>query len=191
MAHDTAVVLPYLVGADGSLHSQTKDRLDAGIDMYREGLAEAITLTGGLCCRNGIYTNAEAMKIYTISHGINSKDIFLENRGLDTIAQAIFAKKHIVKPKHWKNLIVVSSDYHMPRVKEVFRTFYESSFDIEFEGVESGLAQDPQTRESENRSMEFLTREFRDINPEDDERMVKRLFEIDKRYNQNPPSTFH
>ena len=72
----------------------------------------------------------------------------------------------------------------MPRVKEVFRTFYESSFDIEFEGVESGLAQDPQTRESENRSMEFLTREFWDINPEDDERMVKRLFKIDKRYNQ-------
>lgn len=86
-----------------------KDRLDAGIELYRLKKVNKILLSGD----NGSHEHDEltVMKHYCYEHGIDTTKIFLDYAGFDTYS-TLYRAKHIFKINR---AILVSQEYHLNR----------------------------------------------------------------------------
>ncbi len=94
---------------DGSPNLMLRDRLEAGIALYKEGFAPKLLLSGD----NGQerYDEVNAMKKYVLEQGVPLEDIFMDHAGFSTYdsmyrADAIFDVK---------KAIVVTQKYHLYR----------------------------------------------------------------------------
>jgi hypothetical protein len=82
---------------------------------------------------------------YLIDQGVKKEDIYREWTSYDTIANAFFSLLHFVVPMGIKEFAVITSDFHMPRAREIFRWIYsmwsekmgESGFEIDYLEVKS------------------------------------------------------
>lgn len=73
---------------------------------------------------------------YLLSRGIHSSQIRIENVSYDTIGNAYFAKLLFVDPPRWSRLLVITSDFHMPRTRAIFEWLFGldgRSYDLVFE----------------------------------------------------------
>ena len=149
----TIVCLVHELNPDFSLSEQSRERTDRAVNLYFSLAGDTITMSGGLYPKDAPWTLAEAMKRYAVVNGVDEIDIFKEEESLDTVGQAIFVKRDIAVPKSFEKFIVVSHDYHMPRVKTVFDFVYGNEFQISYFCVESVL-NTPQKREREQKSID-------------------------------------
>lgn len=106
---DAIVVLGASVFADGTPSGILQDRLDCAIDLYFNGAAPKLIMSGD----NGddSYNECNAMKNYAIAKGVPSEDIFCDHAGFNTYysmyrAQYIFGCERI---------IVATQTYHLYR----------------------------------------------------------------------------
>ena len=76
------------------------------------------------------------MKDYAIELGVDENDIFLEEQAQDTIANIIYSKL-IMDEYGWKNMIFVSSDFHMKRIKLISDYIFDDTYNIDFVGAKS------------------------------------------------------
>ena len=104
--YQCAMVLGCAAYADGEPSPMLKDRLDAGIDLYRAGAVPKLLLTGD----HGQveYDEISAMYNYCLNAGIPAEDIFLDHAGFSTYdsvyrAQSIFCVERMV---------IVTQTYH-------------------------------------------------------------------------------
>ena len=86
-----------------------KDRLDAGIELYKLKKISKILLSGD----NGSDEHDEltVMKLYCYEHGVDTTKVFLDYAGFDTYS-TIYRAKHIFKIDR---AILVSQEYHLNR----------------------------------------------------------------------------
>ena len=115
---DIAVVLGCRVYADGRPSDALKDRVRTACQLYRDGLARRLLLSGGP--GDGPITETEAMREMAIQLGVKPGDILLDNEGLNTQAtvrnsKAIFSKLKVTR------VLVVSHFYHLPRIKLAYQ----------------------------------------------------------------------
>lgn len=103
------LVLGASVLPDGTPSEMLRHRLDVGIDLYKQGVAPKMIMSGD----NGTesYNEVQAMKAYAIKRGVPSEDIFCDHAGFSTYesmyrAQAIFGVERMV---------VVTQTYHLYR----------------------------------------------------------------------------
>ena len=68
------------------------------------------------------------MRDYCIKLGVPPDKIIIELNSRDTVGDAFFSKQNILIGRGWKNLLVVTSDYHVKRTLIVFKTI--NLFDI-------------------------------------------------------------
>lgn len=61
-------------------------------------------------------------------HGIQKNKILLEKKAKDTIGNAVFSKDIVVKKKLGKDIIVITSNYHMRRALSIFCHVFGDSF---------------------------------------------------------------
>ena len=123
MKADSIICLGGGVEKDGLLTKDSKARVERAVELYQEGLSSTVIFSGGygfLIPQALPKTEAQLMKEYAISLGIPESSILLEEKSKDTIGNAHFTKTDFAKPRYWRNLAVVTSDYHVPRVKLVF-----------------------------------------------------------------------
>lgn len=107
-----------------------RDRLDAGIALYRAGVAPKLLLSGD----NGqvYYNEVEVMRKYALEAGVPAEDIFLDHAGFSTYesmyrAGAVFEVEKAV---------VVTQGYHL----------YRALYDARGLGVEAaGVASDQES----------------------------------------------
>lgn len=106
---DCILVLGAGLKPDGTPNHMLRDRLDKGIEMYREGAAPKILLSGD----NGQveYDEVNAMKDYVLKAGIPSEDIFMDHAGFSTYESMYRAKDIFLV----KKAIVVTQKYHQYR----------------------------------------------------------------------------
>jgi len=57
---------------------------------------------------------------YLMRNGIAPEKILIESSSYDTIGNAFFARVIHVEPRKFQNLLVVTSEFHMPRTESVF-----------------------------------------------------------------------
>lgn len=90
-----------------------QDRLDVGINLYKNGVAEKIIMSGD----HGRveYDEVNIMKNYAINKGVPSSNIFMDHAGFSTY-DSIYRAKEIFKAK---NIIIVTQEYHLYRALHI------------------------------------------------------------------------
>ena len=106
------VVLGNQVDPNGEPSLRLKARLDKAIQLYQQGFAPNIIVSGGIES-DGI-DEALSMKSYLLIHNIPEARIYSDNQGNDTYSTAHNVSV-ILYRKGWASAIVVSQFYHLAR----------------------------------------------------------------------------
>ncbi|HKM28720.1 MAG TPA: ElyC/SanA/YdcF family protein [Anaerovoracaceae bacterium] len=103
---DCILVLGAGLNSDGTPSPMLKDRLDAGIRLYKEGFAPKILLSGD----NGSegHNEIHSMLTYTLKQGIPPEVIFCDHAGFSTFDSMVRCQE-IFKVKR---VLVVTQTYH-------------------------------------------------------------------------------
>ena len=178
MIFDTIVILSHEILADGSLSSIMKQRLDYGIKLFKKTKVKNLILSGGLGHPNSNYNRelALVMREYVVFNGVPKENILLEKKSCDTVGQAIFLIKEILIPKSLKNVIVVSSKSHLPRVKVIFDFIGDKKIKFKYDAADSEKLITDNIIENEKNSLLAFWNTFDGIERGNIEKIYKRLF---------------
>ncbi|MGI6766402.1 MAG: SanA/YdcF family protein [Lentihominibacter sp.] len=120
------LVLGCAVWKGGEPSPMLKDRLDAAIALYNEGVAPKILLSGDNRAHN--YNEPYCMLKYTLEQGIPKEDIFLDFAGFSTYESIYRAKEVFCVDR----MIVVTQKYHLYRTLKTCE-----ALEVEAKGVAS------------------------------------------------------
>lgn len=115
---------------DGTPHPWVKKRLDKALEV-QTGREFIVLLGRGTVSKPPPYDKNDfpidecsASARYLSKKKFPANRILLEKTSLDTIGNAAFARALFTDPMNFKNLLVVNSEYHMPRTKIIFNWVY-------------------------------------------------------------------
>lgn len=106
---DCILVLGCQVKADGNPSDMLADRLTRGIELYQQGAAPKMIMSGDH--GQTTYDEVNAMKEVAMNTGVPSSDIFMDHAGFSTY-ESLYRAKEIFKAD---TLIVVTQEYHLYR----------------------------------------------------------------------------
>ncbi len=117
---DVIVVLGYGPPVDekGEPADELARRVKAGVQLYRQGLAKKMIMTGGNTYKD-LYESS-VMKEVAVSMGVPGEDVVEEREAMDTIGNARYSAG-IMRERGWSSCIVVSSPYHLKRARHLFK----------------------------------------------------------------------
>lgn len=115
---DAVVVFGARTYADGRLSDALQDRIRTACDIYRDGLAKRLVLSGGR--GDGAVTEAEAMRGYALKRGVRAEDIFIDNSGVNT-ETTVRDTVPLFQQWHARRVLAVSHFYHLPRIKLAYQ----------------------------------------------------------------------
>ncbi len=90
-------------------------RLDTAYDLYQQGYAPTIVVTGGRILGDR-FTEAEAGKNYLVDRGVPAAAILMENISHNTAA-SFEGVKRLLEPRGVDSLLLVSDGFHLYRSK--------------------------------------------------------------------------
>ena len=109
------------------------DRMKHAIDLYKQGFAPKLILSGA--AKEGFTSNALAMHIEASQSGIPKEAVITEEKAANTYENAVYTKE-IVVSQGMRNVILVSSPYHQRRVYETFSSVF-SGTEVKFQNSPS------------------------------------------------------
>lgn len=120
------------LNANGEIPLWVKSRLDLAAQLYFKRKATyIITLSAGTVHKpppiraNGFpIFEAEAAAEYLVNLGVTPQNILCECSSYDTIGNAFFSRIIHVENLNCKKLLIVTSEFHMPRAKAIFQWIY-------------------------------------------------------------------
>lgn len=115
---DLIVVLGSKVHENGEPAKRLKYRLDKGAELFQQGMANAIIVSGGIG-KEG-HDEAAVMAAYLIQKGIPPTAIIQDNQGLTTYASAQNCRD-IMQAQQAKSIIIVSQYFHLLRSSIAFK----------------------------------------------------------------------
>ena len=119
-----------------------EDRLLQGIELYNQGVAPKIIMSGDHTKED--YDEVNVMKNFAIEHGVPSEDIFMDHAGVSTYDSMYRAKEIFGLSK----IVVVTQEYHL----------YRALYVADSMGIECyGIASDPREYAKQ------FTREIREV----------------------------
>lgn len=106
---DCIIILGCGVKFNGQPSMMLADRLERGIDLYKQGAAPKIIMSGD---HGQIeYDEVNTMKQFAIDKNIPSEDIFMDHAGFSTY-ESMYRAKEIFKAQ---SVVIVSQEYHLYR----------------------------------------------------------------------------
>jgi SanA protein len=112
---DAIIVLGARVYSNGMLSLMLQDRLDFGYELYKNGKAPKILVSGDHGTKE--YDEVNAMREYLLKKGVPSADIFMDHAGFDTYDSAYRARDVFLI----KKAIFVSQGFHIVRAVYIGR----------------------------------------------------------------------
>lgn len=106
---DCIVVLGAAVKNGDTPSQMLRDRLDKAIEVYNEGAAPKIIVSGDH--GEQYYNEVGVMKNYLVERGIPSSDVFMDHAGFSTY-DTMYRAKYIFKVE---KIVVITQTYHMYR----------------------------------------------------------------------------
>ena len=131
------VILGGGITEDTGPTTEAKRRIDAGLEIFFRKQAEIIIMSGKYSGKNILQppiTEAKSMKRYAISKNIPSSRIIKEEKSKDTCGNAYYSEK-ILRSKGIREVIVITSSYHLARTKFIFNKFLGNRYNLEFRGT--------------------------------------------------------
>ncbi len=142
MDYDVIVILGGGIKENGDLADRVIKRINKGKELFDKKLASRVLMSG----RWGLFlehipakTEAKSMAEYAQSMGIPAGAILMEEQSNDTISNAFYIRTQFLDPNHWKKIIIVTSDFHLPRTRYIFDKFLGPDFQIKYVGAKIGF----------------------------------------------------
>ena len=192
MPYESIVTLGNAINRDGTLTEDVRLRVERSIDLVVTGDEEIeridwMVMSGSYhgADRNFPVTQAEAMKRYALEKALPSdlmppEKVLTEEKSRDTVGEAFFVKRDIALPRKWSRIIVVSSEYHMPRVKAVFDFIFGSDFNLAYRhaaaNVNPQVGTATETEDDEKKRLMVFTDFWKGLRPGDDARIAEKQF---------------
>ena len=125
---DCIIVLGCLVKDNGNPSDMLADRLERGIELYEQGSAPKIIMSGDH--GRETYDEVNTMKQVAMDAGVPSSDIFMDHAGFSTYESVYRAKEVFGADK----VIIVTQEYHLYRA-----LYIAEKLGIEAYGVHADL----------------------------------------------------
>jgi len=168
-SYDALLALAGCMDDRGHCHEWVKRRLDIAYHIYKQSPSTIICLGGGTYhkppYRNHlgfVVHESTACAEYLFHRGVKPQHIVKEWSSYDTIANAYFGLTNHIRPRRWTNLLIITSDFHMPRTKAIFEWIFsldDRKYNLNFLSCTDG-GLDPEImdarREREAASLENL-----------------------------------
>ncbi|MBF0208102.1 MAG: YdcF family protein [Oligoflexia bacterium] len=120
IAHsDLAIVLSSGAGEMGLSTKGYEERIFEAIKLYQKGMVDNLLLFGNSKVR---YTEAQIMEIIAKQNGIDNSKITIEEISWSS-KDIVKSAYSILQSKKMKSVIVISSPYHMLRLKKLFEKY--------------------------------------------------------------------
>jgi len=178
MKNKTIICLSCDRTEDGELTLELKKRLLKTFELYNKGEVKRIIVAGGKGIKENqsLCTQAKAMKEFLMEKGVPNADIIEEENSKDTVGQILFSRY-----PYTENVIIITSDYHIKRVKEIAKVIYGKNkfkvIGINYKKVDKNIL------ENERKSLNIFLNQFGDVNKGNYDEIRKRLFEVHPLYN--------
>jgi uncharacterized SAM-binding protein YcdF (DUF218 family) len=179
--YDAIVVLSNLMEQDGTLNDESRERMNLAVREFSSGYASVIVTCGWAYRTDTPVAIAEAMREYAVIVGVAASAVIAESKSRDTVGHAIFTKNTLAIPNRWRKLLVVTSDYHVGRAREIFNFVYGVKYAIEVRGAPARYAE--AIAEREHQATQEFRNTFADVKPGDDDAIFQRLRERHPFYN--------
>lgn len=112
-----AIVVLGAAQYSGTPSGVLRGRLDHAYELYREGLAPTIVLTGG-GLPGDEFTEASAGESYLLGKGVPEADLLLESGGRNTW-ESLSAASYFLRDRGIRTVVLVSSPYHALRTERI------------------------------------------------------------------------
>ena len=133
------------------------DRATRGVQLFREGKAPVIVASGRRLRPNaGI---AELMEHDLVERGVPRDKIVRFTHDGDGTLEEAEALARLVKERKWRNVIVVTSNYHTRRARYIFRRVFPQGMQVRVASARDGDF-DPEHWWEKRKSIKELTQEF-------------------------------
>lgn len=96
-----------------------KSRLDHAHELYKQGYARYIILTGGIARGESISESKVGLQ-YLKKKGVPGNKIFIEEKGLTT-SESLKIASDIIKENNFDRILFISNGYHLLRIKKIAR----------------------------------------------------------------------
>ena len=171
-----------LMDRDGGLNEDSSARLELAAAMVRDRPHSCLITSGWNYRPDSPIMISHAMRDRARdAHGIAAHRIFADSSARDTVGDAIFVKRNLVEPSGIRDVTVVSSTYHMHRVRQIFEFVFGSSYKLQFVPTQVDHAQNAE--EAEVASLAAFRATFDGVPPGNTEAIYRRLVSSHPRYN--------
>jgi uncharacterized SAM-binding protein YcdF (DUF218 family) len=140
--YDALVVLGGSVNSRGEIPAFVQRRVEEAVALSRN---ETPIIMSGLWSFLIAYvpprSEASAMKAYalSLSSALDPDKIKLEEASMDCLGNAYFTKTSFLEPRNWRNILLITSDYHIARATYVFRKVLGGDYSITPKATPSGF----------------------------------------------------
>ena len=179
---DAIIVLANQMSKLGNLNDESRGRADLAALLYKKYKLMNLVTCGWAYRPDTNVKICDAFKTYLLKyHQIEESCIYCEPNSRDTVGDAFFTKVNIALPLKWSRLIVVTSDYHVHRTKQIFEFIYGPKYEITVFGAITNRKNEVET--TELASLESFRRTFRDVLPGQNTIILDRMRELHPFYN--------
>ncbi len=113
---DCILVLGAGLRPDGSPSLILSGRLELGVQVYEEGAAPKLVMSGDHGQEN--YNEVGTMKAFAVARGVPSEDVFMDHAGFSTY-ESLWRVKNVFGAQR---VLIVSQTYHLYRALYIART---------------------------------------------------------------------
>lgn len=148
---DAILVLGAFVTQDGVVSTMLNDRLATGLELYKQGKASKLLVSGDHGRTN--YDEVNAMKKYLLDRGAKDQDVFMDHAGFSTY-ESMYRARDIFKVK---KVIIVTQQYHLMRAVFIARELGLEAYGVAADKQDYGIVMKKyKLRELAAREKDFL-----------------------------------
>ncbi len=190
MNYDAIIVLAGGMKASGELSDSSIRRVKKAISLFNLGLSKIVIMSGKqTLLRNDAPTlsEAEAMAAYAADAGIPASAILIEKKSSNTLSNLYFVNRDFLMPRNFQKIILVTSDYHLKRVKYITSKFLGKDVIVRFEVASSKKANLISFKRVINEFISLgLARQYLAAIKDGDHKMIDHLFRSSNGFEISP-----
>jgi len=181
MKYDCIIVLANEMDINGNLNAESLGRINLACEQYFNKVSDKLITCGWDYRKDSELFIGNVLKSYAINLGVPAEVIIAELNSRDTVGDAFFTKVNIIEKTNWKNLLVVTSDYHVLRTAKIFNFIYGPSYEINVIGAPG--SESAEKKISEEKSTIAFENTFKGVEPGNDKEIFERLSNSHPFYN--------
>jgi len=180
---DAVIVLANLMDRYGELNHESSARAAKAVEAFMESRAKFLVTCGWAYREDSDLTIADALCRHIVNcfPTVPQGSILIERNSRDTVGDAYFTKIRLANPRRWKNVLIVTSGYHVPRTRDIFEFIYGPQMKVDVLGAD--VPHDEGVLKNELKSLDAFRSTFEGVRPGDDEGALKALRERHPFYN--------